>query len=496
MSNKTELIRLERIKKSYNSVEVLHGVDLTVNAGEVVALLGENGAGKSTLVKILAGDIPPTEGVIKINGTEFAALDVYQARDLGIRMIFQELNDAPTLSVAENIFLGQWPTSGGKIVWGELKAKAQDVLNRLEVDIPLDAEAGSLRVGERQLLEIARALIQNAKILVLDEPTAALSNVEVERLFKVMDQLKAQGVGMVYITHRLDEVARVADRVQVLRDGDSVLNEVAKDVSREALVTAMLGHAAAQNVRPEVSKGVTVALEVKNLSDGEVFNDISFDVREGEVVCLFGKIGSGTSEILESIFGLRPISSGTIDIYSERFTPKSPQDSTARKIGYLPADRQRLGSFAIRSVAENLSVASWARMAKAGFVRKMDEEAAYGTWADALSISARRGPSQEIATLSGGNQQKVLLGRWFEARVNVLLLVEPTRGVDVGARRDIYEIIRKQAKESNMAVLVATSDYEEVVLLADRAIVVSRGSISAEFTDDLVQANKLIAASS
>ena len=496
MSNKTELIRLERIKKSYNSVEVLHGVDLTVNAGEVVALLGENGAGKSTLVKILAGDIPPTEGVIKIDGTEFAELDVYKARDLGIRMIFQELNDAPTLSVAENIFLGQWPASGGKIAWGELKAKAQDVLNRLEVDIPLDAEAGSLRVGERQLLEIARALIQNAKILVLDEPTAALSNVEVERLFKVMDQLKAQGVGMVYITHRLDEVARVADRVQVLRDGDSVLNEVAKDVSRDELVTAMLGHAAVKNARPAVSKGVTVALEVKNLSDGEVFNDISFDVHEGEVVCLFGKIGSGTSEILESIFGLRPISSGTIDIYGERFTPKSPQDSTARKIGYLPADRQRLGSFAIRSVAENLSVASWARMAKAGFVRKMDEEAAYGTWADALSISARRGPSQEIATLSGGNQQKVLLGRWFEARVNVLLLVEPTRGVDVGARRDIYEIIRKQAKESNMAVLVATSDYEEVVLLADRAIVVSRGSISAEFTDDLVQANKLIAASS
>ena len=448
MSNKAELIRLERIKKSYNSVEVLHGVDLSVNAGEVVALLGENGAGKSTLVKILAGDISPTEGVIKINGSELSGLNVYQARDLGIRMIFQELNDAPSLSVAENIFLGQWPTSGGKVAWKELREKAKQVLERLEVDIPLDAEAGSLRVGERQLLEIARALIQNAKILVLDEPTAALSNVEVERLFKVMDQLKAQGVGMVYITHRLDEVARVADRVQVLRDGSSVLNEVAKDVSRDALVTAMLGHAAEKNSRPEVSRGHTVALEVKDLSDTSVFKDISFNVNAGEVVCLFGKIGSGTSEILESIFGLRPITSGTIDVYGERFTPKSPQDSTSKKIGYLPADRQRLGSFAIRSVAENLSVASWARMAKAGFIRKMDEEAAYGTWSDALSISARRGPSQEIATLSGGNQQKVLLGRWFEAKVNILLLVEPTRGVDVGARRDIYEIIRNKQKRA------------------------------------------------
>jgi ribose transport system ATP-binding protein len=496
MSNKTELIRLEGIKKSYNSVEVLHGVDLSVNAGEVIALLGENGAGKSTLVKVLAGDIPPTEGVIKVNGAEFSQLDVFKARELGIRMIFQELNDAPALTVAENISLGQWPTSGGKIAWKELKAKAKEVLNRLEVDIPLDAEAGSLRVGERQLLEIARALIQNAKILVLDEPSAALSNIEVERLFKVMDQLKAQGVGMVYITHRLDEVNRVADRVQVLRDGDSVLNEVAQEVSREELVTAMLGHATAQNVRPVVSKGDTRALVVNNLSDGNVFNDISFDVHQGEVLCLFGKIGSGTSEILESIFGLRPLKSGEISMYGEKFTPKSPQDSTSKKIGYLPADRQRLGSFAIRSVAENLAVSSWDRMAKFGFVKNADEEKAYGTWQEALSISSRRGPSQEISTLSGGNQQKVLLGRWFEAKVNVLLLVEPTRGVDVGARRDIYEIIRKQAKESNMAVLVATSDYEEVVLLADRALVISRGAISAEFTDDLVQASNLIEASS
>ena len=496
MSSKTELIRLEGIKKSYNSVEVLHGVDLTVNAGEVIALLGENGAGKSTLVKILAGDISPTEGVIRINGSELSELDVYQARNLGIRMIFQELNDAPTLSVAENIFLGQWPTSGKKIAWKELRSKAKEVLDRLEVNIPLDVEAGSLRVGERQLLEIARALIQNAKILVLDEPTAALSNIEVERLFKVMDQLKAQGVGMVYITHRLDEVVRVADRVQVLRDGDSVLVEDASSVSRDSMVTAMLGHTASENVRPVSSRGGEVALEIKDLSDGTVFNNIDFSVHQGEVLCLFGKIGSGTSEILECIFGLRKIASGSVEVYKEGFTPKSPQDSTAKHIGYLPADRQRLGSFAIRSVAENLSVSSWPRMARFGFLKKADEEAAFATWQQALNISARRGPSQEIATLSGGNQQKVLLGRWFEAQVNILLLVEPTRGVDVGARRDIYEIIRKQAAESNMAVVVATSDYEEVVLLADRALVISRGAISAEFSDDLIQANKLIAASS
>ena len=311
-----------------------------------------------------------------------------------------------------------------------------------------------------------------------------------------MEQLKAQGVGMVYITHRLDEVSRVADRVQVLRDGNPVLNKDAKDVSRQDMVTAMLGHEASGNTRPVVSKPNKVVLEIKNLSDGHVFKDISLNVKEGEVVTLFGKIGSGTSEILESIFGLRDIASGEIKISGETFTPESPEDSTSRNIGYLPADRQRLGSFANRSVAENLSVSSWGKMAKFGFVKKASEEKAFGKWAEALSISARRGPSQEIATLSGGNQQKVLLGRWFEAQVNVLLLVEPTRGVDVGARRDIYNIIRQQAKESGVAVLVATSDYEEVVLLADRALVISRGEISAEFTDEHVQANNLIAASS
>ena len=477
-------------------MEVLHGVDLALGSGEVLALLGENGAGKSTLVKILAGDIPPSSGSITIDGTELARLDVFQARQLGVRMIFQELNDAPSLTVAENIFLGQWPGKGGLVSWSEMNKKAQEILDRLQVQIPVAALAGSLRVGERQLLEIARALTQNAKILVLDEPTAALSNVEVERLFTVMDQLKEQGVGMIYITHRLDEVARVADRVQVLRDGNSVLDVENSDVERSELVAAMLGHEAEKNVRPAFVTTSKKALVVKNLSSRDDYKDISLTVNEGEVVALFGKIGSGTAEILESIFGLRTITAGEIEIFNKGFNPKSPASSAKFGIGYLPADRQRLGSFGIRSVAENLAVSCWKKMSTFGFVRQALEFAAFDRWAQALRISSRSGATQEIATLSGGNQQKVRLARWFEANVRVLLLVEPTRGVDVGARRDIYNIIRGQAKEHNMAVLVATSDYEEVVLLADRALVMARGQIVSEITGDSVDAKTLISASS
>ena len=493
MSN--ELVSLQDIRKSFSGVEVLHGVDLTLGAGEVLALLGENGAGKSTLVKILAGDIEPTSGSIDIRGTKLAKLDVYQARQLGVRMIFQELNDAPALTVAENIFLGQWPHSGPFVSWNEMAEKAKEVLERLEVDIPVDAIAGQLRVGERQLLEIARALTQDTKVLVLDEPTAALSSVEVERLFAVMDQLREEGVGMIYITHRLDEVARVADRVQVLRDGSSVLTVDAKKASREDLVAAMLGHASAKNIRPELAQTSETAVKVSGLTSFAEFQNISFSVNRGEVLALFGKIGSGTSEICEALFGLRSITAGSVEIFGKEYKTKSPAHSADQGMGYLPADRQRLGSFPVRSVAENLAVRSWKRMGKFGFVNRLLEHQAFNRWAEALRIVSR-GSTQTISTLSGGNQQKVLLARWFEAGVEILLLVEPTRGVDVGARRDIYEIIRKQAKESGMAVIVATSDYEEVVLLADRALVMSRGEIVSELIGNSVEASKLIAAAS
>jgi len=490
------LVGLHDIRKSFNGVEVLHGVDLQLGSGEVLALLGENGAGKSTLVKILAGDLEPDSGDIEIDGAKLAKLDFYHARRLGIRMIFQELNDAPDLTVAENIYLGAWPKRFGVVDRSRMKREAEELLERIGINISPSAIAGTLRVGERQLLEIARALSQEAKILILDEPTAALSNAEVEHLFAVIDKLRLSGVGMIYITHRLDEVARIADRVQVLRDGNSIVTADAKTTDRDTLVSAMLGSESIHTGRPTPGEVGKSALKVTSLGNERDFADIDFDLKEGEVVCLFGKIGSGTSEIIEGLYGLRPVNQGEIEIFGKSVKPSNPVQSVENGMGYLPADRQRLGSFGALSVAQNLSVRSWMKMSKYFFVPKSAEEKAFQTWQDLLSIVAKRGPGQEIVTLSGGNQQKVLLARWFEAEAPVLLLVEPTRGVDVGARRDIYDIIRKQALEKNIAVLVATSDYEEVVLLADRALVVSKGAIVKELTGNEINSTNLIAAAS
>jgi ribose transport system ATP-binding protein len=469
-------------------------VDLDARGGSVLALLGENGAGKSTLVKIVAGDYQPDAGTIVVGGEPFAALDPIAARRLGIKMIFQELADAPTLTVAENISLGRWPNRRGVLRWGDLRRRARRVLDQLGVELDLDAPVGALPVGERQIVEIARALSDEARCLILDEPTAALSAQESERLFGFVGRLRAQGVALIYITHRLDEVRTIADRVAVLRDGELVLEGAAPELARRDLVSAMVGRAIADvrrpaDVRDPAAAAPVMAFDGATLSGS--FEDVSLAVRPGEVLALYGKLGAGTAEVAQTAFGLRRLTGGVMQLDGRPVTFRKPSDAIAAGVGLVPADRQREGAFMVRPVAENLAAPSWGRLAgRGGVITRAREARAYRRWHDELNIRSRNDPAQTLATLSGGNQQKVLLGRWLERRSRVLLLIEPTRGVDVGARQEIYRAIRELAG-SGVGVLVATSDYEEVVQVADRAAVMARGRVVAELADEEITMDRL-----
>lgn len=480
------VLRARGIRKSFGGIEVLHGVDLDITGGRVTALLGENGAGKSTLVRVLAGAHQLDDGTLDFcDGTGVrrgVGLDPVAARKRGIRMIFQELSDAPDLTVAENISLGQWPHHRGVINWRKLRHCAQEVLDSLGVRLDLDARVGSLRVGERQIVEIARALSDDATCLILDEPTAALSSEEVERLFGFVRRLRSRGVALVYITHRLDEVAEIADDVVVLRDGVVSAAGPAAEFRRTELITAMVGRDLAV-ARPDPTLATGEPLVV--FSDASVtplFQGLELTIHAGEIVCLYGKVGSGTADVADSVFGRRTLTGGTLTIRSKT-APSQPRDAIDNGIGYLAADRQREGALLSRSVGENLAAPSWPRLSRWGLIGPGIETAAYHRWRGVLNIKSHGGADQPIGTLSGGNQQKVLLARWLEQGSTILALVEPTRGVDVGARADIYLALRHAAADG-AAVLVATSDYEEVVQLADRAVVMVRGRISRELSGD------------
>ncbi len=485
------------IRKSFGGVEVLHGVDLDAVGGSVLALLGENGAGKSTLVKIIAGDYTPDDGEILVDEVSYPSLSPIAARDLGVAIIFQEFQDAPTLTVAENISLGRIPNKFGIVDWRAVNRRAKKILAELEVDIDPARPVSTLRVGERQIIEIARALSRSAKLLILDEPTAALSHHETERLFSFVRRLRDQGVAIIYITHRLDEVTTIADRVQVLRDGNVALLAKVADTDRAAMIEAMVGRSITEIPRPPTQERSTTdgpAIRWTDAASGASFHGASLEVHRGEIVAIYGKLGSGAAEVGETAYGLRPISGGTMEIDGKVATINGPVAGVNAGVGFLPADRKAGGAFMVRPVAENVAVASWGRLAALGqFIDRRTENKAYRRWHDKLSIRSRNDPRQAMGTLSGGNQQKVLLSRWLERKSSVLVLIEPTRGVDVGARQDIYKALRVLAAEG-VAVLISTSDYEEAVQVADRVYVMSKGEIVADLTGDAITTTRLLAA--
>jgi ribose transport system ATP-binding protein len=473
------ILSTRSVRKSFGGVEVLHGVDLDAVGGSVLALVGENGAGKSTLVKIIAGDLEPDSGSIEIGDQQFRSLDPLHARQIGIRIILQELSDAPELTIAENVVMGRWPKKRRVVDWRATREMARRALDALGVDLDVDTPVAALRIGERQAVEIARALSDEARCLILDEPTAALAAREVEALFEAVDRLRERGVAVIYITHRLDEVGRIADRVQVLRDGDTVVTAPASELSRADLVSAMVGRRMEEVDRPErveVDREQAPILRFARATSAKSFRDVDLEVYPGEVVALYGKVGSGNSAVLEAAFGLGSLEEGVIEVNGKQVSHPTVRMAIEGGIGLLPGDRKREGAFMTLSVASNLCAPSWPQLARAGLITAKREASVFRRWRETLKIQSRDDPSQLIGTLSGGNQQKVMLGRWLERDSRILLLIEPTRGVDVGARRDIYRSVREIARQG-VGVLVATSDAEEVIQLADRAVVMDRGSV-------------------
>src|SRR5216683_2649329 len=390
----------------------------------------------------------------------YSEMNPRSARAAGIRMIFQEFQDASTLSVAENVSLGRLPTRGGFVVSkSRMRKRAARVLGEMNVELDLDAPVGSLRIGERQVVEIARALSDEAKVLILDEPTAALSHQEVDALFRYLRSLRDRGVAIIYITHRLDEVAELSDQVEVLRDGDVAAAGIGRPEPR------------GWELDPEP------AIEFRDASLDGAFDNLSFSVHPGEIVAVYGQLGSGSAELVECVFGLAKLTRGELHVAGRPAEQKGPHHAIQNGVGFVPADRKREAIFAVRPVCENVSVPSWPRISIGRvLVRRSAEVRAYERWHKELQIRSRNDPMQSIITLSGGNQQKVVLARWLECGTPVLLMIEPTRGVDVGARAELYRSMRELARQG-IAILISTSDYEEVVQVADRVFVLARGKV-------------------
>jgi ribose transport system ATP-binding protein len=377
-----------------------------------------------------------------------------------------------------------------------MRKRALAVLDDMEIELDVDAPVSSLRTGERQVVEIARALSDEARVLILDEPTSALSHEEVDRLFLYLRRLRDNGAAIVYITHRLDEVHELSDRVQVLRDGDVAARGQTTEFDRASLVSAMIGRAASAVARPEAPSwelGAQPRLEFRDASVRGAFENVTLRVRPGEVIAVYGKLGSGAAELLEAAFGIKRLTGGELAIDGVPRKPKDPADAIRMGIGFVPAERKQEAIFAIRSVAENIAAPSWRRLADFGFVIRRGAEAqAFHRQHDALGIRSRNDPMQPIGTLSGGNQQKAVLGRWLERGTPILLMAEPTRGVDVGARVEIYRSMRQLAA-NGIAILISSSDYEEVVQVADRAVVLARGRVAAELDRGEITTSRLLA---
>ncbi len=474
------LLVLRNIYKAFPGVQALAGVSLDLYPGEVHALVGENGAGKSTLIKIAAGVHPPDAGEILFEGRPVRLEGPRHAAALGIAVIHQEPYLFPTLSVLENLFMGFQPRRGplGLVDWRAMARRAEAVLRELGISLPLDALAGDLSAAQQQLLQIARALLQDARVLIMDEPTSSLSQREVQTLFEIVRRLRDRGVGILYISHRLEEVFALADRVTVLRDGQWVGTYPIAEVTPETLIARMVGRALTQLFPHTPHPPGAVLLRVHRLRRSGVFEEVSFEVRAGEIVGMAGLVGAGRSEVAQAIFGILPPEEGFIEVDGRRMMPRAPWEAMAAGLFYIPEDRHRQGIVGPLSVRENLTLAILRRLIRFGLLDLRAERALAQTYQERLRIRVAD-LDQPIAALSGGNQQKVVVARGLATRPRILILDEPTRGIDVGTKAEIHRLMDELAAQG-IGILMISSELPEILGMSDRILVMRAGRLVGE----------------
>jgi rhamnose transport system ATP-binding protein len=487
------LLELRGISKSYGGVHAVSNVSFGIESASVHALVGENGAGKSTLVKILTGVVPPDDGAILIDGEAVTISDPPAAHRLGILAMYQEPTVFQDLTVAENVFAGHRPlTRAHAVDWREMRMRAAALLRELGADFGPDRPVRGLGVADRQLLEIAKALSSEARLVIMDEPTAALSPPEVDRLFSIVRSLRERGVAIVFISHRLEEVSTIADTVTVLRDGLHVTTRPAADLSREEIVRLMVGRSLEQLFPKEDAEIGDVVLRAEGLGRRGVFAGVSFELRRGEIVGLAGFVGAGRTEVARSIFGIDRLDVGRLWVGGRSFRPRSPRGALRRGVAYLPEDRLTQGLIQSMSVGVNTSLAVLPRLTPAGILQPRAERALSRRFMEQLRIKAES-PSQVVRSLSGGNQQKVVLGKWLAAEPRVLILDEPTHGVDVGTKADVHRTISRLAA-SGLSILLISSELPEILGMSDRVLVMREGRLVAELDRQRATPERVIAA--
>jgi len=482
------ILEIEHISKRFPGVQALSDVQFQVYAGEVHALLGENGAGKSTLIKIISGVHKPDEGTIRIDNKPVSFNNPREAQALGVATIYQELSLYPELTVAENIFMGHAPRGPlGIVDWREMGRRSREILESLEItDLDVNRKVGGLSVGQRQRVEIAKALSLNARILIMDEPTAALTETDVQRLFSIVRLLRERGVGVIYISHRLEEVFLLADRVTVLRDGQYVGTAEVKNVTSDQLVNMMVGRVI-DNMFPKLPAVIgDPVLEVRNLWRRPLCRGVNLTVRSGEIVGLAGLVGSGRSELAQTIFGFTPAQEGEILLNGNPVNIRNPGQAMNHGIAYVPEDRGTQGLIREMRLRENISLAVLRTMTRSGFIDTAQERRLATEAIEQLGIRAYS-IDQVVNKLSGGNQQKVVVSKWLASKPKVLIMDEPTRGVDVGAKAEIHHLISELAQQG-LAILMISSELPEVLGMSDRIIVMREGRVVAEF--DREEANQ------